>query len=148
MEKFWEKLSLSEMDTEQWEALCDRCGRCCLHKLRDNDTDEVLFTNVACCLLDVDSGQCKDYENRHKKVPDCLQLTMDLLVKVDWLSPTCAYRLLKEGKTLRQWHPLISKNYESVHKAGISVRGRVISERRAGDIEDYIVDWPGLSDKD
>ncbi|MDI2091082.1 YcgN family cysteine cluster protein [Commensalibacter oyaizuii] len=139
---YWQELTLSEMDQQQWEALCDRCGRCCLHKLRDEDTDQIAYTNVACRLLDVQTGQCKDYCNRKRRIPDCIQLTQDLIAEIDWLPPTCAYRLISEGKDLPEWHYLRSGNFDSVYAVGISVKGRVISERDAGDLEDYIVDWP------
>lgn len=139
---YWEALSFDQMSEEQWEALCDRCGRCCLHKLRDDDTNEIAYTNVSCRLLDTQTGQCSDYCRRKIRIPDCIQLTPETLLKIDWLPPTCAYRLISEGKNLPEWHYLRSGSFETVHTAGISVKGRVINERDAGDIEDYIVDWP------
>jgi len=111
--------------------------------LRDEDTDELSFTNVACRLLDVNSGRCSDYANRRKRVPDCVQLTPAKLKTVDWLPPSCAYRLLGEGKDLFSWHPLISGRAESVVEAGIAVNGRALSERDAGPLEHHIVEWPG-----
>lgn len=141
-ERYWEVLSLDQMDEAQWEALCDRCGRCCLHKLRDEEIDEIEYTNVACRLLDVQTGQCGDYCRRKMRIPDCIQLTKEMLSEIDWLPPTCSYRLLAEGKTLPTWHYLNTGSFDEVYQAGISVKGRVISERDAGDLEDYIVDWP------
>ncbi|MUH07046.1 YcgN family cysteine cluster protein [Commensalibacter melissae] len=140
-DRYWENLSLQEMNKEQWEALCDRCGRCCLHKLRDDDTNEIYYTNVACWLLDIKTGQCSDYCHRKIRIPDCIQLTRKNLSRIDWLPSTCAYRLIAEGKTLYPWHYLIAGNFEAMHKAGISVRGKVVSEHDAGELEDYIVEW-------
>ena len=131
------------MSRREWESLCDGCGRCCLHKLRDAQTDEISFTNVACRLLDPQSCRCSDYANRRARVPDCVRLTPAKLKKLDWLPPSCAYRLLAEGRDLYPWHPLISGTPDSVREAGISVAGRVVSERCAGPLEHHIVEWPG-----
>jgi uncharacterized cysteine cluster protein YcgN (CxxCxxCC family) len=131
------------MDREEWESLCDGCGRCCLHKLRHHDTGELSYTNVACRLLDLHSCQCSDYVKRKRKVPDCVSLTPEALREIDWLPPSCAYRRLAEGRGLAWWHPLVSGDPDTVHTAGISVRGRAISERRAGPLEHYVVEWPG-----
>lgn len=135
------------MTAEEWEALCDGCGRCCLHKLREDETNEVLYTNVACRLLDLETCRCSDYAQRRRKVPDCVQLTPEALADIDWLPPSCAYRLLAEGRPLAWWHPLVSGSPDTVHQAGISVRGRALSERRAGLLEHHIVDWPGTMPK-
>ncbi len=140
--RFWETLPLEAMSRPQWESLCDRCGRCCLHKLRDDD-DTIHFTDVACRLLDPDTAECADYARRARIVPDCVRLTPDALSDIDWLPPSCAYRLVKEGKPLPAWHPLLSGDEDSVARAGASVRGRVISERDAGPLEHHMVDWPG-----
>jgi hypothetical protein len=142
-EAFWRTKTLREMSRAEWESLCDGCGRCCLHKLRDEETDEISFTNVACRLLDVRTSRCSDYANRRRRVPDCVQLTAATLKNVDWLPPTCAYRLLDEGKALYPWHPLISGDAESVRRAGVAVNGRALSERDAGPLEHHLVDWPG-----
>lgn len=139
--KFWRVKKLSEMTGEEWESLCDGCGLCCLHKLEDSDTHEVTYTNVTCRLLDTGTCRCKNYKIRKKLVPDCVVLTPDRVSEFHWLPRSCAYRLVSEGKDLYPWHPLISASEDSVHKAGISVRGRVISERDAGDLEDHIIDW-------
>jgi len=114
-----------------------------LHKLRDEETEELSFTNVACRLLDVNSGRCSDYANRRRRVPDCVRLTPAKLKAVDWLPPSCAYRLLGEGKDLFDWHPLVSGRAETVVEAGIAVNGRALSERDAGPLEHHIVEWPG-----
>jgi uncharacterized cysteine cluster protein YcgN (CxxCxxCC family) len=131
------------MSREEWESLCDGCGRCCLHKLRDEDTNRLAFTNVACRLLDLLTGKCGDYANRVRRVPDCVRLTAEAVREIDWLPPSCAYRRLAEGKGLAWWHPLVSGDPGTVHEAGISVRGRAVSERRAGPFEHHVVDWPG-----
>ncbi len=142
-DEFWKTKRLEEMSGEEWERLCDGCGRCCLHKLRDEESDEVLFTNVACRLLDTSSCRCSDYAHRRRRVPDCEQLTPASVRAIDWLPPSCAYRRLAEGKTLLWWHPLVSGRAETVHEAGISVRGRCVDERAAGPLDHHIVTWPG-----
>jgi hypothetical protein len=140
---FWKTKPLQAMSRAEWESLCDGCGRCCLHKLRDEDTDEVVFTEVACRLLDTGSCRCRDYAKRRQHVPDCVKLTPARLAVIDWLPPTCAYRLVAEGRDLFWWHPLISGTPETVHEAGVSVRGRAVTEREAGALEDHVVEWPG-----
>lgn len=137
---FWETTTLVEMTPEQWESLCDGCGKCCLHKFEDEDSGEVYVCNVACQLLDLDSCRCSDYSNRKVRVPDCTVLTIGNLEDFTWLPKTCAYRLVYEGKPLELWHPLISGDAESVHQAGISVRGRVISEDEVVDLALHITD--------
>ena len=141
-DRFWETVPLAAMSRAQWEALCDRCGRCCLHKLRDDD-DRIHFTDVACRLLDLDTAGCTDYPRRARKVADCVRLTPSMLDEIDWLPPTCAYRLVSEGKPLADWHPLVSGDSNSVHEAGVSVRGRAVDEREAGPLEHHVVRWPG-----
>ena len=143
MEPFWKTKSLEQMTGEEWESLCDGCGRCCLHKLRHEETEALSFTNVACRLLDLDTCQCSDYARRQRRVPDCVSLTPKALADIDWLPPSCAYRRVRDGKGLAWWHPLVSGDPDTVHQAGVSVRGRAISERRAGALEAHIVDWPG-----
>lgn len=139
---FWKTKRLEEMSTAEWESLCDGCGRCCLHKLRYEDTNALAFTNVACRLLDLDSCACRDYPNRSRLVADCVQLTAAALREIDWLPSSCAYRRVAEGKDLAWWHKLVSGDPDTVHQAGISVRGRAISERHAGPLEHHVVDWP------
>ena len=143
MPPFWKTKTLPEMSREEWESLCDGCGRCCLHKLRDEHTDEIYWTNVACRLLDQQSCQCGDYVHRRRRVPDCVRLTPDALEDIDWLPPSCAYRRLQEGHDLAWWHPLVSGDPNTVHTAGVSVRGKAIDERVAGRLEDHVTKWPG-----
>jgi uncharacterized protein len=142
---FWRRKTLEEMSNAEWESLCDGCGRCCLNKLEDVDTGEIAWTDVACRLLDGESCRCKNYKNRRRHVPDCIKLTPESVAALTWLPPTCAYKLVAEGRDLYWWHPLVSGDPESVHEAGISVRGRTVSETdfNVDDFEDRIVAWPG-----
>lgn len=133
---FWER-PLDKLAPDEWEALCDGCGQCCLHKLEDVDTGRIFPTRVACRLLDVDTAVCTDYPNRKSKVPDCLQLTPETAGKLPWLPETCAYRLRAEDKPLPGWHYLLSGDRDAVVAAGISVAGRVIGEDEAGPIEHH-----------
>lgn len=144
---FWRRKSLDEMTNEEWESLCDGCGRCCLHKVLDEDTEEIVWTSVACDLLDCESCKCGDYPNRSVKVPDCVQLTPEGVRELPWLPPSCAYMLVAAGEDLYEWHPLKSGDPDSVHKAGMSVRGRinaVESDVPPERLELYAVRWPGL----
>ena len=147
-EPFWRTKGLAEMDGSEWESLCDGCARCCLNKLEEEETGEVFWTNVACRRLDGETCRCRDYDHRHARVPDCLRLTPETVPELAWLPPTCAYRLVGEGKDLYWWHPLVSGDPESVHQAGISVRGRTVSEEGIAveEWEDFIVEWPGEGD--
>ena len=138
---FWKTKTMGQMTQAEWESLCDGCGKCCLNKIIDADTNELFFTNVACKLLDTKSCQCTRYPDRHKVVKDCVRLTPRNVKKIRWLPDTCAYRLVAEGKDLYDWHYLISGDRNTVHKAKASVRGRAISEEVAGELEDHIVDW-------
>lgn len=138
---FWEK-PLSTLDRGQWEALCDGCGRCCLHKLEDEDTGDLYPTNVACKLLDRRTGHCRDYNNRKKIVDDCVKLDRNKLDALEWLPETCAYRLRADGKPLPKWHYLVSGSRETVHEAGQSTRGWTVSEEDAGELEFHIVERP------
>nr|WP_286206914.1 YcgN family cysteine cluster protein [Formicincola oecophyllae] len=140
---FWRTTPLDEMTRTQWESLCDGCGRCCLEKLRDMETDEIIWTNVGCRLLDSCSGHCTRYKVRQRFVPDCIQLTPALLPTLDWLPPTCAYKLLRDGFDLPTWHPLRSGTAETVRQVGVGVDGRAISEKQAGALEDHETAWPG-----
>ena len=139
----WIHKPLTELNEWQWEALCDGCGLCCLAKLEDEDSGEIAFTRAACRLLDRNSCRCRDYANRERKVADCLRLSADNVAEFTWLPATCAYRRRHEGKALPDWHPLISGSNESVHAAGVSVRGRVISEDdvHPDGLEEHIVRW-------
>lgn len=144
-ERFWER-PLADLSREEWEALCDGCGRCCLHKVEYEETREIEETNVACSLLDCRTARCKDYRNRKAFVPDCLRLTLKLVDRVPWLPDTCAYRRRAEDRPLPRWHYLISGDREAVVRAGVSVAGRVISENEAGPLEHHIVEWGDTED--
>ena len=141
---FWKTKTLGEMSAEEWESLCDGCGRCCLNKLEDWDTGEIYWTDLACQLFDCETCRCKDYGNRFEKVDDCIQLDPKKVEELGWLPPTCAYRLISEGQDLRWWHPLVSGDPETVHQAGISVRGRVVpgDDVPPEEYEDHLIDWP------
>ena len=151
MEKFWQKVPLSEMSKDQWESLCDGCAKCCLVKLQDEDegegnngdSQEVYYTNVACTLLDQQSCRCTDYTKRNERVAECLNLTVESVGEMYWLPATCAYRLVYEGKDLPAWHPLVSGDPLSVHKAGMSVKGKTVSQDEVHEdaLEDHIVFW-------
>jgi uncharacterized cysteine cluster protein YcgN (CxxCxxCC family) len=140
---FWQVKQLHEMTPQEWESLCDGCGRCCLVKLEDEDTGIIYTTDVSCRLLDCSTCRCTDYANRHQLVDDCIKLDPDNVDELGWLPATCAYRLVWEGKPLEDWHPLVSGSSETVHEAGISVRGRVTNETEVeiDDLPDRIVDW-------
>jgi uncharacterized cysteine cluster protein YcgN (CxxCxxCC family) len=142
---FWRTKRLEEMSPAEWESLCDGCGRCCLNKLEDWDTGAIAWTDVACRLLDGQTCRCIDYPNRREAVPECIPLTPQTVRMLTWLPPTCAYRLVSEGRDLYWWHPLVSGDAETVHDAGVSVRGRTISEADIPEeaLEEFIVDWPG-----
>lgn len=137
---WWDRVPLERMDRGQWESLCDGCGRCCLHKLQDADTGAVTLTNVACRLLDETTARCSDYRRRKALVPDCVRLTAGRLPQVDWLPDSCAYRRIDEGRGLPDWHPLVTGDSASARAAGQTVAGKVVSEVRAGPLEDHIVD--------
>lgn len=138
-EAFWEQKRLSEMSHEQWEQLCDGCGRCCLHKLEDEQDGRMYYTRAACELLDIGSCRCKNYEQRQTFVPDCIQLSIEQAHYFDWLPETCAYRLLAEGEPLPQWHPLITGDPESVVRAGVSVRHIAVPEDQIEDITEEVI---------
>ena len=137
---FWLGKQLEDFSPAEWEALCDGCGQCCLYKLDDHKNSGVLFTNVACRFLDLDTCQCIAYPTRKSAMRTCVRLTPEKVSEIDWLPPTCAYRLILEGKPLPDWHPLISGDPESVHRAGISVKSRAISEDKINivDLKKYV----------
>lgn len=138
---FWETKTLEQMSAQEWESLCDGCGRCCLVRFEDEDTGEIIPTRVSCRLLDTQTCACTNYRHRRRYVPDCIKLTPNKIEDLTWMPHSCAYRRLHEGRGLASWHPLCSGDPESVHRAGVSVRGRVISETAFADVEDAI-DFP------
>ena len=142
---FWRRKTLRQMTREEWESLCDGCGRCCLNKLQEEGSDRTFYTNVACILLDGESCRCSDYPNRAAKVKDCVTLTPRNIGRISWLPPTCGYKLVAAGRDLYWWHPLVSGDPDTVHQAGISVRGKLgpkETEVSDDDLEDYNVSWP------
>ena len=143
---FWRRKSLNEMTDSEWESLCDGCGRCCLNKLEEDESAvETFYTDVGCRLLDGHTCRCRNYEGRLGLVDDCVRLTPASLKTIKWLPPSCAYVLLAQGRDLYWWHHLVSGDADTVHAAGVSVRGRVrATELDVPDeeLEDYIVDWP------
>ena len=144
--RYWERTALAKMTPREWEALCDGCGKCCLNKLEDEDTGEVALTRVACRLFDDATCRCARYEERRRHVPECILLTPSTIGDhAYWLPVTCAYRLLWEGRPLAAWHPLISGDPESVHRAGVSIRGATVSEAAVDeeDWEDHLIEEPG-----
>ena len=140
---FWSSKSLSEMNEQEWESLCDGCGKCCLHKLEDEDNGDVFYTKVACQYLDLNSCQCSDYKNRKALVAECITLSNSQVKEFYWLPVTCSYRILAEGGELPEWHPLVTGSPNSVHDAGISVKSFAKSEADVNldDIEDEVINW-------
>jgi uncharacterized cysteine cluster protein YcgN (CxxCxxCC family) len=142
---FWKRKSLVQMTDSEWESLCDGCGRCCLVKLEEEETGHIFFTDVGCRLLDGTTCRCRDYANRTAEVDDCVRLRPGNVRDIAWLPPSCAYRLVAEGRDLYWWHRLVSGDAETVHRAGISVRGRVAASEQSlsdAEIENRIVNWP------
>ena len=139
-EPFWKGKSLEQMTAEEWESLCDGCGNCCRLKLQEADTGDLIQTNVVCAYLDLDSCRCRDYPNRLRNTPGCIQLTPERCRRTAWLPETCAYRLVDEGRDLPSWHPLVSGDPATVHSAGISVRGKAISESDLETLEQLLAD--------
>lgn len=140
---FWQRKRLDDMTPAEWESLCDGCGLCCLQKLEDEDTGEVYHTDLACRYMDLETCRCTVYSERLKKVPACTVLTLDTVNEYHWMPQTCAYRTLAEGRPLADWHPLRSGDPDSVHRAGVSVRGKVVSEGDVAeqDWEEHIIHW-------
>lgn len=135
---FWKEKSLERMTAQEWESLCDGCAKCCLSKLEDEDTGDIYWTSVGCRLLDCESCRCQDYPNRLKIVDDCVGLTPKKVRELNWLPRTCAYRLVAEGQDLFWWHHLVSGSRDTVHEAGMSVRGKVTAiESDLAQPEDY-----------
>lgn len=143
MSDWWNTKALDELTGQEWESLCDGCAKCCLHKLEDADTGEVFYTKVRCRYLDEENCRCTDYANRSVLVPNCIQLSADKLDELGWLPSTCAYRLRAQNKPLPDWHPLVAGDSTALHKAGISIRGRSISDEyvHADGFDEHIVHW-------
>ena len=141
---FWQTKTLAQMTEAEWESLCDGCGKCCLVKLQEPDSEEVVETDVACQLLDPDRCRCRNYAQRHRVVPDCIKLTPENLSTLNFLPSSCAYRLLHSAQSLPWWHPLVSGDPDLIHRLGLSCQGRVVSETEVADadLEDHIVVWP------
>jgi uncharacterized cysteine cluster protein YcgN (CxxCxxCC family) len=141
--RFWETRSLESLNSEEWEALCDGCGRCCLLKLEDQDSGQLFYTNVVCEYHDNERCLCTRYAERCQLVPDCIEVTPDVARNANWLPDTCAYRLLARGKPLYDWHPLLSGDADSVHQADVSVRGKTVSEQyvHPDELEEHLVHW-------
>ena len=143
---FWETKTLGQMSRREWESLCDRCGKCCLIKLEDDITSQLAVTNVVCRYYDQENACCSEYRSRSKLVPDCITLSVDNIAACDFMPPTCAYRRLSEGRSLPEWHPLLTGSREAMVAAGVVVSGRVISEEgvHPDQLEAHIIDWyPG-----
>ena len=140
---YWNTTPLEQLSAEEWEFLCDGCGKCCLHKLQDDEADEVFYTRVACRLLDIKSGGCSDYVHRFSRVPDCMDVRKMTVAEMKWLPSSCAYRLRADSKPLPEWHHLISGHVYTAYKDPNRIRGRVVSETEVPDenLEDYIIRW-------
>ncbi len=139
---FWKDKSLAQLTIEEWEQLCDGCGKCCLNKIIDDDTDELYYTNAACKLLDGASCQCIHYQQRFNFVPSCTKVTLENIAELTWLPDSCAYRRLYLGRELPSWHPLIVGHREAMHGLGLSVKNKVVDESKVRYLEDHIVTWP------
>ncbi|WP_094751774.1 YcgN family cysteine cluster protein [Psychromonas sp. CD1] len=146
MSHFWKEKTLAQMTKEEWESLCDGCGKCCLHKIIDDATEELHFTNVACKLLHTKSCQCRHYEQRFKYVKSCVKVSLDDIEQFHWLPKNCAYLLLIKGQPLPHWHPLLTGNQSAMHKGGFSIRGKTVSETEINIhyLDEYIATWPAL----
>ena len=143
--RFWERKTMAQMSQDEWEALCDGCGKCCLNKLEDEDSGEVVLTNIACRLLDDSTCRCAQYDIRHQFVPECIVLTASNIPEhLYWMPQTCAYRLVHEGRPLKDWHPLISGHANSVHAAGVSVKDKTVPEFEIDedDWEEHVIEEP------
>jgi uncharacterized cysteine cluster protein YcgN (CxxCxxCC family) len=139
---FWTEKTLAEMTASEWESLCDGCGKCCLNKLIDDETEALYYTNASCHLLNLQSCSCSRYPERFEYVPECTAITVDNIASLTWLPDSCAYRRLHLGRPIPSWHPLITGSKDAMHQAGMSVKGKVVNETKVRNIEDHIVLWP------
>jgi hypothetical protein len=139
---FWKDKSLAELNSHEWEQLCDGCGKCCLNKIIDDDTEALYYTNAACQLLDAKDCQCLHYDQRFNFVPSCTKVTLSNIAQLTWLPDSCAYRRLYLGRALPSWHPLLAGDKQAMHDLGMSIRNKVISEEKVKYLEDHIVLWP------
>lgn len=139
---WWDSKTLPEMTRDEWEQICDHCSKCCLHKLEDEDDGMVYYTDVACSLVDPKTCNCSDYANRQTRVPDCVRLTIANLDQIQWMPPSCSYRVLKEGGYLPEWHHLVTGDKNSIHNAGKSIKGKYVDESTVDDFEEHVVEWP------
>ena len=141
--EFWKKKKLNILSKEEWEALCYRCGKCCVIKLEDVDTSKIHYTNVSCKLLCTKTAKCKNYVNRKNFVKDCVVLSYNNIELLNWMPETCSYKLIYQGKDLPEWHHLIHGNFEKMLKEKKCVRDKVVNEKkiRKKDLQDYIYDW-------
>jgi uncharacterized cysteine cluster protein YcgN (CxxCxxCC family) len=143
MSEWWNTKTLAELTQLEWESLCDGCAKCCLHKLEDEDSGDVFYTKVRCQYLDEEQCRCTDYANRSTLVPNCIQLNRDNVANLNWLPSSCAYRLRANNQPLEHWHPLVSGSKTTVHEAGISIRGRAISDEyvHPDGFDEHIISW-------
>ncbi|MGL4474223.1 MAG: YcgN family cysteine cluster protein [Shewanella sp.] len=139
---FWKQKKLAEFTHEEWESLCDGCGKCCLNKLIDDETEQLYYTNAACKLLNTASGGCQKYADRFQEVPECTRITPENIAELTWLPDSCAYRRIYQERDLPSWHPLLTGSKTAMINAGMSVSGKVVCESKVIDIEDHIVLWP------
>ncbi len=142
---FWQTKSLFDMTPSEWESLCDGCGKCCLQQLEDEQTQELVFTDVACDLFDQSTCRCTDYDNRTTKVPNCLSLdSSNVMQAAEFAPPSCAYRLLALGEDLPDWHHLRRGDSKHMHEQGFSAQDkcRSVASINKEDIENYVVEWP------
>lgn len=144
-EPFWKTKPLEKLNKEEWESLCDGCGKCCLLKLEDEDSGEIAYTRIHCRLFDANTCRCSDYENRKAKVEDCVKLTPAGLEEINWMPDSCAYRLVRDGKDLPDWHHLVCGDRERIHAEGHSIKGRTVHEDTVFEEDqiDWIIDWEG-----
>ena len=140
-DNFWKSKTLKQMTNDEWESLCDGCGKCCIHKLEDIDTGEISVSNVSCMYIDLKTCGCKDYKYSHKNVKDCIKLTPETINKINWLPNTCSYKLVLNNDDLPDWHHLISGDKNTIHERGMSVKNYSINEKDIKDVNEYILDW-------